>query len=298
MREGYVTTDDGAELYFRQLGSGPATLLVPDAAFLFDHFTALARSCSIIFYDVRNRGRSQAILERERLIRGIHQDADDLEAVRRHFGLQSVQLLGHSYWGSVVVLHALRYGHAERIVQIGPPPPDGTRRYSAALWWCDQISRDFAASFANLQAQRHLRSTAQLRAELMSWLRRLLVLDSADVPKLQWNVEALTNEATAFLYLNQYIVPTLQALRLDRPALSKLAAPVLVIHGRKDRQAPYGGARDWAARLPNARLLTVEEAAHVPWIEAPEQVFGAMETFLQGTWPASAEALDANLDVG
>jgi pimeloyl-ACP methyl ester carboxylesterase len=56
--------------------------------------------------------------------------------------------------------------------------------------------------------------------------------------------------------------------------------PVLVVHGRRDRSAPYGGGCDWAAALPNAKLLTVDEAAHVPWIEAPERVFGAIETLL------------------
>jgi pimeloyl-ACP methyl ester carboxylesterase len=295
MREGHVITGDGAELYFRQVSSGASTLLVPDAAFLCEQLAALSHGRSVIFYDVRNRGRSQTIAERERLVRGIHQDVDDLEAVRRHFSGSSfsgpsVQLLGHSYWGVVVALHALRYGHVERIVQIAPPPPDASRKYPAALQWRDEISREFAANLATLQVQRHLRPTAELHAELMAWLRRLMVLDSADVAKVCWN-DSLPNEAAACLHLNQYIMPTLQALRLDRGALSQLTVPVLIIHGCKDRQAPYGGGVDWAAGLPNARLLTIEEAAHAPWIEAPQQVFTAIETFLQGGWPQQAQII-------
>ncbi|HEY7284743.1 MAG TPA: hypothetical protein VH497_04815, partial [Vicinamibacterales bacterium] len=54
--------------------------------------------------------------------------------------------------------------------------------------------------------------------------------------------------------------------------------------------SPYGGGLDWAASLGNARLLTVENAAHAPWIEAPDLVFGAIRTFLDGSWPTSAEA--------
>jgi hypothetical protein len=41
--------------------------------------------------------------------------------------------------------------------------------------------------------------------------------------------------------------------------------------------------------LPDARLLTVENAAHVPWVEAPELVFGSIETFLDGAWPEGVE---------
>jgi hypothetical protein len=47
----------------------------------------------------------------------------------------------------------------------------------------------------------------------------------------------------------------------------------------------HGGGREWASTLPNARLLTVENAAHAPWIEAPDLVFGSMSTFLDGAWP-------------
>ena len=60
---------------------------------------------------------------------------------------------------------------------------------------------------------------------------------------------------------------------------------MLVIHGRRDRHAPYGGGKDWATLLPNARLITTENAAHLPWIESSEVVFGAIKVFLDGDWP-------------
>jgi pimeloyl-ACP methyl ester carboxylesterase len=51
-----------------------------------------------------------------------------------------------------------------------------------------------------------------------------------------------------------------------------------------------------ALLLANARLLTVENAGHAPWIEAPEKVFGSIETLLDGTWPEAekVESLDPN----
>jgi pimeloyl-ACP methyl ester carboxylesterase len=71
--------------------------------------------------------------------------------------------------------------------------------------------------------------------------------------------------------------------------MTGVKTPVLTIHGSKDRSAPYGGGREWALRLANARLLTVGQAAHAPWIEAPELTFGSIKTFLDGTWPEAAE---------
>jgi hypothetical protein len=44
--------------------------------------------------------------------------------------------------------------------------------------------------------------------------------------------------------------------------------------------------------LPEARLVTVEGAAHAPWIEAPEKVFAAVRSFFDGSWPEGAEKVE------
>ena len=88
------------------------------------------------------------------------------------------------------------------------------------------------------------------------------------------------------------IVPALAATRLQAEDLRPVTAPVLTIHGRRDRSAPYEGARDWVRLLPNARLVSVENAGHMPWIEKPAEVRSAIGTFLAGDWPAAAERVD------
>jgi hypothetical protein len=45
--------------------------------------------------------------------------------------------------------------------------------------------------------------------------------------------------------------------------------------------------------VANARLVTIENAAHVPWIEAPEKVFGSIKTFIDGTWPEVAHRVES-----
>jgi 2-hydroxy-6-oxonona-2,4-dienedioate hydrolase len=73
--------------------------------------------------------------------------------------------------------------------------------------------------------------------------------------------------------------------------VSGVTTPVLVVHGTKDRSAPYGGGRDWAAMLPDARLVTVENAGHMPWIEKAGEVFDALQIFFDGDWPSTAVRL-------
>lgn len=51
---------------------------------------------------------------------------------------------------------------------------------------------------------------------------------------------------------------------------------------------PLESAREWAAALPNARLLVFDASGHFPFLEVPERFFEAAETFLQGGWPTGA----------
>ena len=41
--------------------------------------------------------------------------------------------------------------------------------------------------------------------------------------------------------------------------------------------------------LPNARLITIDGAAHMSWVEFPEIVFPSIDVFLNGQWPEHAE---------
>src|SRR5438067_9041253 len=93
-------------------------------------------------------------------------------------------------------------------------------------------------------------------------------------------------------YWIESLLPSVQSVKLSAKDVAHVKTPVLIIHGKKDRSAPYGGAREWALMLPHAMLLTVTDAAHAPWIEAPEQVLGPIQTFLNGSWPPSAHKVE------
>ena len=65
------------------------------------------------------------------------------------------------------------------------------------------------------------------------------------------------------------------------PSLGVVKAPALVIHGTAD-PIPVESSEAWAQSLPNARLLLIEGAGHLPHVEQPEIFFTAVETFLTG----------------
>jgi pimeloyl-ACP methyl ester carboxylesterase len=121
-------------------------------------------------------------------------------------------------------------------------------------------------------------------------LRPIYVVDPAAVEKLDgWQRCHLRTEQTAATYFTEYLLPSIRPLTARD--VSGVTMPVLVVHGTKDRSAPYGGGRDWAAMLPNACLVTVDHAGHMPWIEKPGEVFDTLQAFLDGAWPSTAVSL-------
>ena len=250
----------------------------------------------MIFYDVRNRGRSDCADSG----RGIHDDVEDLDAVRRWFGAGRMNLMAHSYMGLVAALYAMKYpDHAERVVQISPIQPDARVQYAPHLMCADAIFREVLSKLALMREEPLSGDPIERCRRFWAVLRAIYTTDPADAGKIDWGRCELENERNFPAYWNGTILPSIQNLKLAADEIARAEAPFLIIHGVKDRSSPYGGGREWAMALPNARLITVNNAAHAPWIEAPQIVFSAVETFLAGVWPDGAEkvtSLDPGID--
>ena len=103
--EGFVTAESGVELYYVKTGRGAQTVILPARLFTFDDLRWLAERYTLISYDMRNRGRSSRVADLAKI--SMQADVADLEAIRRHFGVDQVHLIGYSYLGLMVMLYAL-----------------------------------------------------------------------------------------------------------------------------------------------------------------------------------------------
>jgi len=296
--QGYVATDEGVRLFFQKVGDGPIAVIIPNAFFMFDDFKRLAKGRTLIFIDWRNRGRSDST-EPQALQRGIHHDIDDLEAVRRHFQFEKVAVIGHSYSALTAALYAMKHpGSVDRVVQLGAMQPFFSKDYPPHLKCVDATYAQVMSGLQQLEQERASTEPMEFCRKFWDLLRILLVTNPADACKLAWQPCEAPNERNFMKQFLESVLPSLQNLNLTDDDLARIHAPVLTIHGRRDRSAPYGGGMEWARALPNARLVTVKEGGHFPWVEEPETVFAAIDTFLSGQWPEAARqvaSLDASL---
>jgi len=286
-----LLTSDGLRLAAESAGTGPARVLVPNGAYFFAALDPVWVRHPAVAVDLRNRGGSDPVADIARLARGVLNDADDLEAVRTQLGLERIDLVAHSYVGVVAVLYAIAHPQrVRRLVLLSPapadpaahptPPPDAT------------TTRVFSRLAALQQTPPPGDAEARCRA-IWAVLKDLYVADPAlAAPVAAWGRCHLPNERAFMGYWTTHLEPSLRRAAPSDAALARVTCPVLVVHGTADRSAPYEGGRAWARRLPDARLLTLDGAAHAPWIERPA-VIPAMGEFLDGSWPEGAVAVGA-----
>jgi pimeloyl-ACP methyl ester carboxylesterase len=281
--ETHVPTPDGVRLYVRVLGNGPDTVVIGSVAYLAQDLVPLESGRTLIFYDPRSRGGSDAVLDSTRL--GMEYEVDDIEAIRAHFQIDRFSLIGWSYLGAVVALYAAKHPeHVQAVVQIGPMAPRALtfRTAQRVVSTPDSADLAFLAQLrqAGVPASDPVRYCREyvLRQMLrpMMGRRHAATMIRAD-PCMYWNEWPDQVFATIRRFISQ-----VSGEDWDYSSDARLVrAPVLVIHGTADPNAPIEGGRDWVTLLPNARLLELPEIGHGPWVEAPSEFFSAVDAFLR-----------------
>jgi proline iminopeptidase len=303
-REGFVAADDGARLFYRIEGSGAPTLVVVHGGpgFSLESVRAdlapLAAHRRVIYYDQRGNGRSSLIGDPARLAVTLH--IADLEAIRRHFGLEKMALLGNSWGGLLISAYAI--AHPDRVERLildasASPSLDYVRemRDRVTARAAERMSAAELRRFGEIFQTRAWLAASDPVAMCTEFARlflRIYVFDPALTLPFRGNLCAgPPGVVRRSLWVNEAIMRSLGEFDL-RPAARRVTAPVLVIHGVAD-VVPLAGSRDWAASYPNARLLVVERSGHTVHVEQPAIFFAAVEDFLAGRWPEAAETISS-----
>jgi pimeloyl-ACP methyl ester carboxylesterase/ketosteroid isomerase-like protein len=293
LEEGYVTTPDGVKLYYRKLSGGsPVTLIVPLDFVLYEPLQQFADVATIITYDLRNRGKSFPTTDVNTLT--IDQDVADLETIRAHFKADKFIPLGFSYLGKVVAMYASRNPeHVTRVIQLGP----------AANRMADfprTMEQEFGASAEDVKKWKELQAAGAMEKDPRAFCEAQARVMSS---YLVGNPARASKDVSFCAHENEWPVnfnktfatlwPSIEQASLPADELKKITVPVLVIHGDKDRNAPFAGGRAWASSLPDARLVTIPGAAHAAWRDDPVAVFGSIRHFLRGDWPLGSAVVPA-----
>jgi proline iminopeptidase len=290
VRQGELEVESGIRLHFSICGEGAPALIVPNAVWLAHPLARLALRHRLCLYDTRGRGLSSAVEDRSCL--GIASDVADLGAVRRHLGLSRPAVLAHSHATATALLYALENpGAVERLVLVGPYGPRRDPWHAEGMLSLGEMIRPPGAPrLGALRAGRVHRTDP--RSYAREWMREyflplqvnrrdvidLIPLDPCDLPN-----EFPERWAADFL---EQIFPSLGDWDW-RPRLSSLTIPVLLVWGEVEKP-PREMVLEWLHGLPDAQVLMVPDAGHLPFYENPDAFFPPVEAFLCGGRPAAA----------
>lgn len=298
IREGHVDAGNGVRLFYRLVGTGRDTLVIIHGGPGFisayfgqdlDALVGTGRGHALLFYDQRGAGRSTLISDSAGL--SAPRFAQDLEAVRRHFKFEKMTMLGHSWGAGVVALYAAQFPRrVGRIVIVGGIPL--TAQGLAAFFDGLRAGRDSATIRRMYELEAILRTNPEHQTacrELNALFFAPFFVDTtgATLRRVDFCSDPPASRRNASI-VNRYTWASLGAYDW-RPAMQQVTAPTLVIHG--DREViPMEYAREWAAAMPDGRLLIMRGLGHFLYVEDPARFFSAVDAFLAGSWPSGTSS--------
>ena len=268
-RPAQIRAKDGAALYHRDWGEGPAILFAASWAcsgemwaYQVAHFADAGFRC--ISFDRRGHGRSDVPAG------GYDMDtfADDIAAVIDQLDLKDVVLVGHSQGGAEVVRYLGRHGtgRVRKLALMAPAGPCLLQKpdnpygapkaaYEARI---AEWQKDFPKWVADNTAPFFTRETSPA---MQAWMVDLLLATPLPVT-----------------------VATFRALYQadERPDLARIDRPVLIQHGTKDASIPLEiGGRRFAAGIRGAELKVYDGTPHGLFVTHRDQVNRDLEVFIR-----------------
>lgn len=269
---------DGTTLHYDVIGKGePVLLLSGGPGFSPDYLRPIAEklstSRSFVLLHQRGTGRSEfATLDMTAL--ALPKLVADIEALRNHLRLETLTIAGHSFGGILSMMYVR--AHPDRVAKLalidsGGPTLASVPKFAANLEkrFTDG-DRELIAMWsdpARVKEDRKRAVTELTKAKTPAYF--------ADRANARRFLDAMDDRSfTDGVFLA--IVPQMMMLDL-REGLEKLAAPVLVIHGKQD---PLESADEVHASFPGSKLVMIDGAGHFPWLEQPDAFYEALGGFL------------------
>ena len=261
-KSGFAPSSD-TQIYFETAGSGPPLIFlhagVSDLRMWDPQFDLFARRFWVVRYDHRGLGKTRPIHTPFML-------HEDLLSVMRHLGIARASLVGCSMGGTTAVDFALAY----------PDMVDSLVLSGAGIsgWtWSPGIEKMLTEMLRRVAA-RDIEGARQINEEL--WL---------DGPRDAGSIDPIYRARARKLFADNFRPErwTIQPQPPSPPSIERLAeikAPTLIMIGDCDAPDLLKIANLLASKIAGARKVTIQNAAHMPNLEHPEQFNQLLTDFL------------------
>jgi proline iminopeptidase len=283
-REEGFTTTAGSPLYWARYGEprAPKLLLLhggpgADHCYMLPQMLHLGERYDLLFYDQRGGGRSKSDA---RVPVTWQTHVEDLGAVVTEFGLEPLSVVGYSWGAMLALLYTIEQRKNPHLV-----PPARLALISPAPL-TSEYRRQFEAEFVRRQQQPEIE---KMRAELAqsglrerdpaAYRQRAFELGVAGYFADPRNARDLTPFRVVGR-VQQSVWESLGNFDLTGD-LEGIRIPSIIIHGRDD-PIPLASSVE-ASRALGTKLVVLDDCGHVPYVEQPQRLFAALDSFLDET---------------
>jgi 2-hydroxy-6-oxonona-2,4-dienedioate hydrolase len=258
---------DKAKIYYETAGNGiPFVMIhagVADSRQWNNEFTAFSEHYQVIRYDMRGYGKSEPA-------DGEFSHLSDLVSVLDALEIHGpVVVMGCSMGGGLAMDFALTYpSRAKALIMVGAGPSGLELDVPAPSKFADAEKAFEAGDFdllAEIETQIWYDGRDRTPDQVNQAMRKLLY--EMDRLVISHEVKQLGKR-----------LPNTQTPAFDR--LGDLNIPVLVIVGAHDTPYMLAAADYMIERIPSARKVIIEDAAHLPNMDHPHEFQGIVQDFL------------------
>lgn len=266
---------DSTSIHFSIVGAGEPLLISPVSWGIDGHrwtmLEELAKNFTVIRLDPRGTGLSGDVLEKSEY--GIPTIVRDIEALRKHLGVDRWNIMGQSAGGWTALEYTLAHQqNVNKLIVVCSAPTGkfhkGTFRDPSHPLYprYDQLSKE-------------IRSLPH--AERVKAFNRAIYQYDVQTDKARRSIDEIFAGTEFNAKRNQYFV-TAELQRYDvQSRLKEISVPSLIIGGAHDVHVSPVWSEMMAREIPGAQLAMMENSGHFPWLDEPERFFSLITEFLQ-----------------
>jgi len=236
------------------------------------HSLELQEVAQLVFIDNRGCGRSKKTKAADYTLEN---NIEDIEALRKHLGLEHICLLGTSYGGIVAQGYAIRYPKSlHKLILVATSPSyrfiEDAKKYIKQHGNKKQIAICEHLWNGTFRDARHFKKYLELMDSFYSVAARKRHKPAFAKLKTIWSHEALNQGFGGFLR------------RFDfTKKLSKITCPTLILAGQEDWICQPAHSKIIAAKIPKAKLNVFKNCGHAIAVDAHDKYIKSIKKFLE-----------------
>lgn len=239
------------------------------------HSLELQDVAQLVFIDHRGCGRSKKTKQKEYTLEN---NIEDIEALRKHLGLERISILGTSYGGMVAQGYAIRYPkNVEKLILVATAPSykamEEAKQYIIDHGTPKQIAICQHLWNGTFKSHKHLVEYFKTMDAIYSTKAKKKPKHTFAKSKTIWSHEAINEGFGGFLRTFNHI-----------PKLKKIIASTLILAGQKDWICSAEQSKLIAKHVRNAKLKIFKNSGHSIAVDAHREYIKTIKKFLKKDW--------------